>query len=131
MENPAPQPNDEQARREAEDQAIAAAMLAAGITRKPLRVTVPDLDDDDKPGPTMAFRSPSDAEWHRYRSEALDPNPQVKARALHSIVIPCCIFPARTEFLRLIAERPGLVELCGGELVEYAGLLKAKKVERR
>jgi len=131
MDNPTPQPNDEEARRAAEDQAIEAAKVAAGLTRKPLRITVPDPDDDDKPGPTMAFRGPTDPEWHRYRSEALDPNPQVKARALQSIVIPCCIFPARAEFLRLIAERPGLVELCGGELVEYAGLLKAKKVERR
>lgn len=123
---------DEEARRiEAENLEIQAAKAAAGITYKLLRITVPDLDDEDNPGRTLAFRRPTDPEWHRYRSEALDPNPQTKARALHTIVIPCCLYPARTAFLRMVAERPGLVELCGSELVEFAGLVKAKKVERQ
>ena len=129
--NPTPQQNDEEARSEAENLEIQAAKAAAGIAYKVLRITVPDLDDEDKPGRALAFRRPNDSEWHRYRSEALDPNPQTKARALHSIVIPCCLYPARAEFLRLVAERPGLVELCGGELVEFAGLVRAKKVERQ
>jgi hypothetical protein len=123
--------NDENTRRiEEETKAIQAAKLAAGITYPLLVIEATHPTDPDEPGPRFAFRRPNPAEWHRYRSESLTADPQVKANSLQSIVIPCCVYPERGAFVAAVQERPGLVELCGGELVEYAGAEHAKKVER-
>lgn len=125
------QQNDENATRvEAETKAIQAAKVAAGITYPLLVVEATHPTDPNAPGPRIAFRRPNPAEWHRYRSEALTNDPQVKANAFQSLVIPCCIYPERAAFLAMVQERPGLVELCGGELVEFAGAERAKKVGR-
>jgi len=117
----APPPED------AEVMAIKAAKAAAGIAY-PLLV----LPTDDGTGTghevLVAFRRPNGAEWHRYRSESLDRNPEVQANALQSIVVPCAIYPERGKFLAMITERPGLVEQFGSELVQYSGADRSKKV---
>jgi|WetSurMetagenome_2_1015567.scaffolds.fasta_scaffold616565_2 hypothetical protein len=122
--------NDDAARREEETKAIQAAKAATGITYPLLVVTTTHPTDPAKDGPRVAFRRPNAGEWHRYRSESLTNDPQVKANAFQSIVIPCCIYPERATFLAMVQERPGIVELCGSELVEFAGAERAKKVER-
>lgn len=127
---PEMQTNDAAARLEQENQAIQAAKVAAGITGPVLVVEASHPTDSNLPGPRCAFRRPSPAEWHRYRSDALNPDPQVKANALQVIVIPCCIYPAQAAFLAMVHERPGLVETFGGELVEFGGIERAKKAER-
>lgn len=125
------QSSDENATRvEQETKAIQAAKTAAGITYPLLVVTATHPTDPNAPGPRFAFRRPNPAEWHRYRTESVTNDPAVKANAFQTIVIPCCIYPERTAFLAMVQERPGLVELCGGELVEFAGAERAKKVER-
>jgi hypothetical protein len=126
-----PQQNDENATRvEQETKAIQAAKVAAGITCPLLVVEATHPTDPNAPGPRIAFRRPNPGEWHRYRSESLTNDPQVKANAFQSIVIPCCVYPDRAAFMAMVQDRPGLVELCGGELVEFAGAERAKKVER-
>jgi hypothetical protein len=122
--------NDTAARLEQETQAIQAAKTAAGIAYPLLVVELSHATDPAKPGPRFAFRRPNPAEWGRYRSESLDQNPQVKANALNCIVVPCCVYPDRATFAAMVGERPGLVESLGSELVEYAGIERAKKVER-
>ena len=118
---PAPQPDD------TEIAAIKSVKAAAGIAY-PLLV----LPTDDGTGTgkeiMVAFRRPTGGEWHRYRSESLDRNPEVQANALQTIVVPCAIYPERSKFLSMIAERPGLVEQFGSELVQYAGADRSKKV---
>jgi hypothetical protein len=118
-----PQPAEDSA----EIAAIKAAKAAAGISY-PLLVL--PTDDGTRTGKEVlvAFRRPSSAEWHRYRSESLDRNPEVQANALQCIVVPCAIYPARQAFVNMINERPGLVEQFGSELVEYAGADRSKKV---
>ena len=112
---------------DAELVAIMAAKAAAGISY-PLLV----LPTDDGTGTgaevRVAFRRPNSAEWHRYRSESLDRNPEVQANALQSIVVPCAVYPERNKFIAMIGERPGLVEQFGSELVTYAGADRSKKV---
>lgn len=125
------QQNDEITRRlEDETKAIQAAKAAAGVTYPLLVVEATNPTDPTLPGPRLAFRRPNPAEWHRYRSEILTADPQVKANAFQSIVIPCCIYPDRATLMAMVQERPGLIEVCGGELVEFAGAERAKKVER-
>jgi hypothetical protein len=109
---------------------IAAAKAANGLAYRPLTVTMPDEDDDEKIGVTFGFRRPTDGEWFRYRTATLDPNPQVKARALQLIVVPCCIYPPPAELQAILERQPGFVEVLGGELAEFGGLIKAKKVKR-
>jgi hypothetical protein len=113
-----------------ETKAIQSAKIAAGITYKPLVITTTDPDDPDKDGPRVAFRRPNRAEWTRYRAESLTPDPQVKANAFQTIVIPSLIYPDLKTFSAMLEAQPGIMELCGSELVEYAGAAKAKKVER-
>jgi len=122
--------NDETLALEHETKAIQAAKMAAGITYPLLVVEATHPTDPNGRGPRIAFRRPNPAEWHRYRAESLTNDPQVKANAFQTIVIPCCIYPERATFLAMVQERPGIVELCGSELVEYAGAERAKKVER-
>jgi hypothetical protein len=122
--------NDETVAYENETKAIQAAKLAAGITYPLLVVEATHPTDPNARGPRFAFRRPNPAEWHRYRSESVTNDPAVKANAFQTIVIPCCVFPDRAAFLGAVQERPGIVELCGSELVEYAGAERAKKVER-
>lgn len=122
--------SDTAARLEQETQAIQAAKTAAGIAYPLLVIELSNAADPSQPGPRVAFRRPNSAEWFRYRSEIYDQNPQVKANALNSIVIPCCVYPDRATFAAMVAERPGLVESIGSELVEFAGIERAKKVER-
>lgn len=124
------QTDDNATRIEQENKAIQAAKVAAGITYPLLVVEATNPIDPNAAGPRLAFRRPNPAEWHRYRAEALTNDPQVKANAFQTIVIPCCIYPERSAFLAMVQERPGIVELCGSELVEFAGAERAKKVER-
>jgi hypothetical protein len=124
------QPDDINARLEEETKAIQAAKVAAGITYPLLVVEATHPTDPNLPGPRFAFRRPNPAEWHRYRSESLTMDPQVKANAFQTIVVPCCVYPERTAFLAAIQDRPGLVELCGSELTEFAGAERAKNVAR-
>lgn len=126
----AAQTNDTVARLEQENQAIQAAKAAAGIAYPLLVVEATHPTDPSQPGPRFAFRRPNPAEWHRYRSESLTQDPQVKANAFQSLVIPCCLYPDRAALMVMLQERPGLFEQLGGELVEFAGLERAKKVER-
>jgi len=121
---------EEQQRFDKDIAGIQAARAALGITYRPLTVTMPDEDDDEKTGVTFGFRRPTDAEWFRYRSSVLDQDPKVKARALHVIVIPCCIYPSQEEVQAIFARVPGFVEVLGGELAEFGGHIKAKKVSR-
>jgi hypothetical protein len=124
------QTDDITARLDAETKAIQAAKVAAGITYPLLVIEATHPTDPNQPGPRMAFRRPEPAEWHRYRTETLTNDPAVKANSFQTIVIPCCIYPERAAFLAMVKERPGLIELCGGELAEFAGAERAKKVER-
>ena len=78
----------------------------------------------------LAFRVPNLAEWKRYRAEASDSNPAVKAGAATPLVHSCCIFPTKEEFARIVEAHPGLIETCIGELVEHAGAARAKKVRK-
>lgn len=121
---------EEQQRLEKDEAGILAAKAAQGLAYRPLTVTMPDEDDDEKAGVTFGFRRPTDGEWQRYRSATLDPNPQVKARALQLIVVPCCIYPPLAEAQKIFERQPGYIEVLGGELAEFAGLIKAKKVKR-
>jgi hypothetical protein len=106
----------------------AKARLTPPIAYRPLILTI---DDGTGTGKTMrvAFRRPNPAEWHRYRSDASNRDPEVQANALQVIVVPCAFYPAFNAFQKLIADRPGLIELFGGKLVDFAGLDALKKVE--
>jgi hypothetical protein len=111
-----------------EDTAILAAKAAAGISYKLLVIQPPDFDDT--PSPQVAFRRPKGPEWHRYRTASLTQDPEVKAGALQLLVIPCLLYPSIQIFQSMVELRPGLMESLGGELLEYAGLDRAKKVTR-
>ena len=111
----------------AEIVAIKAAKAALGISY-PLLVLPVDDGTNSGRDVMVAFRRPNGAEWHRYRSDSIDRNPQVQANALQLIVIPCAVYPDQAKFAHMIAERPGLVEQFGSELVTYAGADRAKKV---
>jgi hypothetical protein len=78
----------------------------------------------------LAFRVPKLAEWKRYRAEASDPSPAVKAMAATPLVHSCCVLPTPAEFERIVEAHPGLIETCIGELVEHAGAARAKKVRK-
>ena len=125
------QQSDEATRlRDEETKAIQAAKAAAGITYPLLIVEATHATDPNLPGPRLAFRRATPAEWHRHRSEMLTNDPAVKANAYQSIVIPCCIYPDRAAFLAMVQERPGLIEMCGGELSEFSGAERPKGVVR-
>jgi len=121
---------EEKQRLDKDTAGILAAKAAAGLSYRPLTVTMPDEDDDEKIGVTFGFRRPTDGEWFRYRTATLENNAQVKARALQLLVVPCCIYPPPDEFQKIIERQPGFVEVLGGELAEFGGLIKAKKVKR-
>jgi hypothetical protein len=112
---------------EKEREAIQAAKLRKGVNCPLLVIRAADGDED---GPTLAFRRPTPAEWVRYRTDALNPDPAVKARAFALLVVPCLVYPDEPVLQAILEDRPGLMEVCGGELVEYAGAERAKKVER-
>jgi hypothetical protein len=115
---------------DAETNAILAAKRAAGILYPLLVITTTDPVDPSRDGPRFAFRRPTQEEWHRYRAENVTADPNVRANAFQTIVVPCCLYPPQASALAAFAERPGLVEQFGGELVEFAGAERAKKVER-
>jgi hypothetical protein len=130
MENDQTLSEEEKKRLEKDIAGIQTAKAELGLAYRPLTVTMPDEDDDEKSGVTFGFRRPTDAEWFRYRTAVLDPNPQTKARALHIIVIPCCIYPPQKEIQSIFERVPGFVDVLGGELAEFGGHIKAKKVKR-
>lgn len=109
-----------------EERAIVAARTALGLDQC-LAVT---LSDDGKPGQTVAMRRPTSAEWFRFRSEQSSKDPRVVANALQPLVVSCVIYPTREQFLAMVETSPAIIERLGDELVEYAGLEKAKKVVR-
>jgi hypothetical protein len=78
----------------------------------------------------LAFRVPKAGEWKRYRAEQSDPNPVIKSSAATPLVHACCVYPDAATFQRLVDGRPGLVETCIGELIEFAGANSAKKVRK-
>lgn len=113
-----------------ETKAILAAKQRLGIRGRVLVIQTTNPEDDSQPGPRLAFRRPTPAEWHRYRTESLTPDPAVKANAYQSIVIPCLVYPDQATFGAMVNERPGLIELAASELVEFAGAEHAKKVAK-
>ena len=78
----------------------------------------------------LGFRVPKAGEWKRYRAEQSDPNPAIKSAAATPLVHSCCIYPDAATFQKLVEGRPGLIETCIGELIEFAGANAAKKVRK-
>jgi len=78
----------------------------------------------------IGFRVPNLAEWRRYRAETSDQSPAVKSAAATPLVFSCCVFPTRPELERIVEAHPGIIETCINELVEHAGVARAKKVHK-
>jgi hypothetical protein len=86
--------------------------------------------ETDVPGAELAaFRVPNSMEWLRYRT-ATNSGPAEKAAAAKPLVCCCRVYPDAAEFDAILAAHPGLVETYINELVEHAGVGRAKKVSK-
>ena len=73
------------------------------IAYRPLILTIDDgTGDPEAKRIRVAFRRPKPAEWHRYRSDASNRDPEVQANALQVIVIPCAFYPDYNSFQKLM-----------------------------
>lgn len=88
------------------------------------------IETDIEGAEVLGFRVPTAGEWKRYRAEQSDPNPAIKSSAATPLVHSCCIYPEAAQFQKLVEGRPGLIETCIGELIEFAGANAAKKVRK-
>ena len=88
------------------------------------------LVETDIPGAEVAaFRVPNSMEWSRYRI-ATAGGPAEKAGAGKPLVCCCRTYPEAPAFDAALDAHPGLVETYLNELVEHAGVGRAKKVSK-
>ncbi len=87
------------------------------------------VETDIEGAELAAFRVPTSMEWLRYRTASAG-SPAEKAAASKPLVVCCRLYPDEGAFSAALDAHPGLVETYISELVEHAGVGRAKKVSK-
>jgi hypothetical protein len=65
------------------------------------------------------FRSADEAEWLRFNSDVV--SEREKPSAQRRLVVACCVWPSKEEFVAILAKRPGFANACAGPVAEHSG----------
>lgn len=74
-------------------------------------------------GMDIVVRVPSEGEWTRFRTQQGDE--ALRPMALRTLILACIVQPPATEFMGILAQRPGLAETFGADVVAIAGVSRA------
>lgn len=74
-------------------------------------------------GIEVLVKVPNEGEWKRFRTMGSDD--AQRPLALRQLVLACIQEPSPAEFMGILAQRPGLSETFGADLVELAGVSRA------
>ena len=77
---------------------------------------------ETKYGDDVAFRVASPEEWSRFVQEQMEV--ATRAEAAWTLILVCCVFPQREEFVALLKRKPGLRGRFFDQLTDFCGAEK-------
>lgn len=72
------------------------------------------------------FRMPSRDEYFAFRTDEDAP----KYERYERILLGCCVYPERPQFMAMLEEYPGLIDSFINELLVWSGVKKAEVVKK-